>query len=636
MQGLSSRPPGSQASLDQCGVHQCPGNQDFRCPLPLNSKCARCCRLAVLAKTDEETIVHSCNLSWATCMVNSSRASRGIMSYSGRYSSSFPRNHHSQNQPQKDGFQQDLEKMAQLACLGFLGAGPQARRMKKFLFVQWTILIIVLFIWWKHNGGLLPHYSTFSKSVTPNTDMLEYFKIKEGDASLISWEQGIRSKEELQKRLLSDVMMFEVSVSLRGYGTAKQEMLPIVLNALASEELPFRDWLMMVIEAKKGFKINFGCIEAVDISLQYLVEFQDQVSVASVLRVRFRFDFIQLAVPIHLSAAVLNGPNAEFSTSKPLDASRFIHLCSSLMPRATLSLGWTSKMVNGKTSRYSWTTVMQMFDLIHDAQLSLPISLNLESEFVSGSIQQLKWLMQMTNTTLHIYLNSKNLTPAVDILAMRKQFPKNRLYYIGLSDVLSKVRSLENEQPEKFRDNTFILKADLWQVHSMDNMEMLMASESFLIKHGILESVDDLYPNEHKSRLIQTTVEFTNPENVGEGLNIYLHGLLGISGVQGIRCSIRRDGLMLLTVDGVNDHRSESVHTQLSGTASCFRISIFEVYNRLVKFKVQRPLDCSFAVIEQEQVLSIPIAGFELKSGRLFLSKADDSQYVAIDRIEIS
>mgnify|MGYP001550398825 CR=1 FL=1 len=64
-QGFPHRPPCAQASLDQSGIHQRPGNPDSYYPLPLSSKVVRCCSPAVLTKTDQETIVSRGSLSWA-------------------------------------------------------------------------------------------------------------------------------------------------------------------------------------------------------------------------------------------------------------------------------------------------------------------------------------------------------------------------------------------------------------------------------------------------------------------------------------------------------------------------------------------------------------------------------------------
>lgn len=56
-QGLPHWSPCTQASLDQSGVHQRPGNPDSYGPLPLSSEgVCRCCP-AVHAKADQETII---------------------------------------------------------------------------------------------------------------------------------------------------------------------------------------------------------------------------------------------------------------------------------------------------------------------------------------------------------------------------------------------------------------------------------------------------------------------------------------------------------------------------------------------------------------------------------------------------
>ena len=51
-------------------------------------------------------------------------------------------------------------------------------------------------------------------------------------------------------------------------------------------------------------------------------------------------DYLQLDVPVHISAAVLNGPNHNAAPSPHLDATRFLRLAKSHYPKATVVLGW--------------------------------------------------------------------------------------------------------------------------------------------------------------------------------------------------------------------------------------------------------------------------------------------------------
>jgi hypothetical protein len=138
--------------------------------------------------------------------------------------------------------------------------------------------------------------------------------------------------------------------------------------------------------------------------------------------------------------------------------------------------------------------------------------------------------------------------------------------------------------------------------------------------------------------VINVSVEFLGEgkENEGKGLNIYLHGILEKSILNGIRCSLSRDGLMQLAAERVSPLIAQPNRAMVSGSAPCFRISIVESFNRQVKFRVERPKDCTFQEVEHSSELMVPIVGMELKSGRIIISKAADPQYVIVDRFQIS
>jgi len=69
----------------------------------------------------------------------------------------------------------------------------------------------------------------------------------------------------------------------------------------------------------------------------------------------------QLNAPLHLSAAVLNGTDAETSNEKALDAARFMRLCTTHAPDCTLALGW---ITGPGCRRYNWSNVKAMYDLL--------------------------------------------------------------------------------------------------------------------------------------------------------------------------------------------------------------------------------------------------------------------------------
>jgi hypothetical protein len=155
------------------------------------------------------------------------------------------------------------------------------------------------------------------------------------------------------------------------------------------------------------------------------------------------------------------------------------------MPHATLSLGWTSAGI-GPEKHYTWPMVKKMYDIVHDAEISQPISFNVKGEYLMKSMQQLKWLMQITHSSLCVYLHKEVSISPTDFLNVRRQLPKKRLYFTAMSEVFPEVRKMEAERIEDFPDDTLILQAQLWQIRKVDNMDMLMSSESFMIKHGMI------------------------------------------------------------------------------------------------------------------------------------------------------
>ena len=65
-----------------------------------------------------------------------------------------------------------------------------------------------------------------------------------------------------------DVMMIEGDVILKGQDTADQQLLPVMVQDGFAEDFVFADWLSMVLESKKGIKVNFKTIEPMEICLQ--------------------------------------------------------------------------------------------------------------------------------------------------------------------------------------------------------------------------------------------------------------------------------------------------------------------------------------------------------------------------------
>ena len=75
------------------------------------------------------------------------------------------------------------------------------------------------------------------------------------------------------------VMMIEADVLLRGQNTADQQMTPIMARPPdTASDVTLAEWLALVKGRGKGLKLDFKSIEAVELSLQTIVEIKEEVS----------------------------------------------------------------------------------------------------------------------------------------------------------------------------------------------------------------------------------------------------------------------------------------------------------------------------------------------------------------------
>ena len=76
-----------------------------------------------------------------------------------------------------------------------------------------------------------------------------------------------------------EIHMIEADVMLRGQGTDKQTLIPVMAQHPATDSsLTFDDWLDAVIRSsRKGIKIDFQSNDAIEITLQKLKDKKAQV-----------------------------------------------------------------------------------------------------------------------------------------------------------------------------------------------------------------------------------------------------------------------------------------------------------------------------------------------------------------------
>ena len=80
---------------------------------------------------------------------------------------------------------------------------------------------------------------------------------------------------------LGDAMMIEGDVMLQGQGTDKQTLTPIMAKLPdTTSDITLEEWLALISASfRKGFKLDFQSIDAVEISLQKLKAIKNNVSV---------------------------------------------------------------------------------------------------------------------------------------------------------------------------------------------------------------------------------------------------------------------------------------------------------------------------------------------------------------------
>ena len=83
----------------------------------------------------------------------------------------------------------------------------------------------------------------------------------------------------MSRNIPGDIHMVEADVMLRGQGTLKQELTPVMARFPKTDsDLTFDEWLTHTIKASsKGFKLHFQAIEALEVTLQKMNDRKDEV-----------------------------------------------------------------------------------------------------------------------------------------------------------------------------------------------------------------------------------------------------------------------------------------------------------------------------------------------------------------------
>ncbi|XP_069792603.1 protein FAM151B [Narcine bancroftii] len=246
---------------------------------------------------------------------------------------------------------------------------------------------------------------------------VEYFfkqgRIRSKDAAEIIWYHAANKKAQMKEALQSDVHMIEADVNFGRQG-------PIMAHPPETEsDNTLQNWLNEVLQSDKGIKLDFKSLSAVEPAMKMLVSVKHF-----------------LTRPIWINADILPGPNG---SSKARISNEFLHIVSSYLPDVTLSLGWTSDQLVDQTQGYTWEMVKEMEQICQ--MLCQPVTFPVRAVLVRSSWPQLHWLLQQSERySLTVWTRREDSYTLEDILYLREEFNKSRIYYDIFEPQISELR----------------------------------------------------------------------------------------------------------------------------------------------------------------------------------------------------
>ncbi|NXV94598.1 F151B protein, partial [Calonectris borealis] len=158
-----------------------------------------------------------------------------------------------------------------------------------------------------------------------------------------------------------------------------------------------QEWLKEIVNTNKGIKLDFKSLEAVRPSLELLEHVKQH-----------------LRRPVWINADILPGPNGNNAV---VDAEGFLNAVTSIL---------FNQMVF--TVGYDWTMVKEMAQIC--STLSQPVTFPVRAALVRQSIPELCWLIQQSDRySLTVWTGKEDVYSVEDLLYIRENFDKSRVYY---------------------------------------------------------------------------------------------------------------------------------------------------------------------------------------------------------------
>ncbi|NXK06788.1 F151B protein, partial [Herpetotheres cachinnans] len=151
-----------------------------------------------------------------------------------------------------------------------------------------------------------------------------------------------------------------------------------------------QEWLQEIVNTNKGIKLDFKSLEAVRPSLELLKHVKQH-----------------LRRPVWINADILPGPNGNNAV---VDAKEI------LVNQMVFTVG------------YDWMMVKAMAQIC--STLSQPVTFPVRAALVRQSISELRWLIQQSDRySLTVWTGKEDVYSVEDLLYIRENFDKSRVYY---------------------------------------------------------------------------------------------------------------------------------------------------------------------------------------------------------------
>ncbi|KAL8610593.1 hypothetical protein ACOMHN_006312 [Nucella lapillus] len=470
------------------------------------------------------------------------------------------------------------------------------RGCKKYFMLHALVACVVIYLLFAIGGGLIPRFLIPRMpflAINSDINALMFFDVKT-DASRVTWARATNDREALETAANSNVHMVEGDVILQGQGTPHQKLVPVMAKPPRSEsDLQLVDWLHRLKSLNKGIKLDISVIDALEISLQRLQEFDKAYPIH---------------YPVWIHADVLQGPHGG---PVKVDPSRFFQTLKRVFPKCTVSLGWTTGThTNLRESGYSWDMVLDMYELVKKWRINdQPIVFQARLSLIRNSVPQLKWLCDnIAHSALNVLHVEGDDVRSEDLMYVAYRFPPEAAFFDlnhkQYETELSQYRHFSKEKVSHYvgKRDEVVFKPKAWVKMGLYSEEdsILPSSEALVLTSHYVYVVSKSMYKPTSQISVQGRVEFLNRNNAASesfasGLNIYIRPVAyaEYDHIIGIKCFIGVDGDLEVKGSNLPSHIPDfrKAAKIAPNTGRCFRFHITDAGEKLI-FQVSTVSNC--------------------------------------------